>query len=54
MEGKKRKKKKQDTEAAVNPEIEREQEEKEIGTRKKDFHDMGGFPRPPAGGGFMH
>lgn len=52
MESKKKKKRNKDPETIVNPEIAREEEEKEIETRKKDFHDMGGFPRPPAGGGF--
>lgn len=38
----------------VNPEMERESEEKALETGdSKDFHDAGGFPRPPVAGGFM-
>lgn len=37
----------------ANPELEREEEEKRTGADKKDFHDIGIFPRPPLGGGLV-
>ncbi|MDD3220416.1 MAG: hypothetical protein PHC41_13335 [Lachnospiraceae bacterium] len=48
-----KKKKQTPNSQPTNPELERENEEKEIEAGKKDFNDAGGFPRPPLSGGLV-
>ncbi|SHK64785.1 hypothetical protein [Hespellia stercorisuis] len=45
--------KKLQNEQPVNPELQREEDEKRTEMGKKDFHDVGGFPRPPLSGGIV-